>query len=116
MLATSPKLDALLVHVPDVFRGEIGECVVDVLQKVVEVLDICGIEVLSMLGVEIPRLGRMDLWMVLLEPVDPVQTWDNATDVIYKGVYAILVKRHRNRGLVPIQSMSVASCGLERIC
>jgi hypothetical protein len=72
MLATSPKLDALLVHVSDVFRGEIRECVVDVLQKVVEVADVCGIEVLSMLGVKIPRLRCMDLWMVLLELVDPV--------------------------------------------
>ena len=72
MLATSPELDALLVHVPDVFRGEIRECVVDVLQKVVEVLDICGIEVSSALGVKIPRLGHMDLQMALLKPVDPV--------------------------------------------
>jgi hypothetical protein len=64
MLVTFPELDALLVHVPDVFRGEIGECVVDVLQKVVEVLDICGIEVLSALWVEIPRPGCMDLRMV----------------------------------------------------
>jgi hypothetical protein len=100
MLATSPKLDALLIHVPDVFRGEIGECVVDVLQKVVEVADVCGIEVLSVLGVEIPRPGHMDLRMGLLKPVDPVRTWDNATKVEYKGVYAILVKRHRNRCLV----------------
>jgi hypothetical protein len=83
-----------------VFRGEIGKCVVDVLQRVVEVADVCGIEVLSVLGVEIPRLGCMDLRMALLKLVDPVRTWDNATKVKYKGVYAILVKQHRNRCLV----------------
>jgi hypothetical protein len=69
--ATSPKLDTLLVHVSDVFRGEIGECIIDVLQKLIEKVDIRGIEVLSVLGVEIPWPRCMDLRMALLEPVDP---------------------------------------------
>jgi len=72
MFATSPKLDALLIHVPDVFGGESGVGVVDVLQKLVEVVDVHGIEILSSLGVKIPRLGCADLGMVLLEPGDPV--------------------------------------------
>jgi len=54
-----------------VFRGEIGECVIDMLQKLIEMADVCGIEVLSTLGVKIPRPGHMDLRMVLLETVDP---------------------------------------------
>jgi hypothetical protein len=72
MFVTSPKLDALLVHVPDVFRGESGVGIVDVLQKLVEVADVHGIEILSSLGVEIPRPGCTDLGMVLLELGDPV--------------------------------------------
>jgi len=44
---TSPKLDTLPVHVSDVFRGEVGVCVVNVLQKLVEVGNIYWIEILS---------------------------------------------------------------------
>jgi hypothetical protein len=47
-------------------------------------VDVCGIEVLSVLGVKIPQLRCMDLRMALLEPVNPFQTWDNATNVEYK--------------------------------
>ncbi len=72
MFATSPELDTLLIHVPDMFRGEIGECVVDVLQKLIEMVNVCGIEVLSTLGVEVPRPGHMDLRMALLKTVDPI--------------------------------------------
>jgi len=72
MFVTSPELDALLVHVPDVFRGESGVGIIDVLQKLVEVADVRRIEILSSLGVEIPRLGCADLGMVLLKPGDPV--------------------------------------------
>ena len=70
--ATSPELDALLVHVPDVFGGESGVGVVDVLQKLVEVADVRGIEILSSLGVKIPRPECADLGMALLELGDPV--------------------------------------------
>ena len=72
MFATSPKLDTLLIHVSDVVRGEIGECVVDALQKLVEMANVYGIEVLSTLRVEVPRLGCIDLRMALLEMVDPI--------------------------------------------
>ncbi len=72
MFATSPELDTLLIHVSDVFRGEIGECVIDALQKLIEMVNVRGIEVLSMLGVEVPRLGHTDLRMALLEMVDPI--------------------------------------------
>jgi len=50
----SPKLDALLVHVSDMFRGEIGECVVHVLQKLVKVCNVCWVEVLGALWIKIP--------------------------------------------------------------
>ena len=73
MFTTSPKLDTLLVHVPDVFRGEVGVCVINVLQKLVEVGNIHWIEILSVFWIQIPRLGCADLRMALLEPVDPVQ-------------------------------------------
>ncbi len=72
MFVTFPELDTLLIHVPDMFGGEIGVCVVDVLQKLVEMSNICWIEILSVLWIQIPRLGCADLGMVLLELVDPV--------------------------------------------
>ena len=100
MFATSPELDTLLVHVPDMFRGEIGECIIDALQKLVEKVDVYGIEVLSVLGVEIPWLRHMDLRMALLELVNPFRTWDNATDVEYKRIGVVFVKRHCDSGLV----------------
>ena len=50
----SPKLDALLVHVPDVFGGEIGECVVHVLQELIKVRNVCWVEVLGALWIKIP--------------------------------------------------------------
>ena len=37
--------------------GNIGEGIIDALQKLVEVTNVYGIEILSTLGVEIPRLG-----------------------------------------------------------
>ena len=71
MFVTSSELDTLLIYVPDVFGGEIGVRVIDVLQKLVEMSNICQIEILSTLQIQIPRLGCTDLGMVLLEPVDP---------------------------------------------
>jgi len=71
MFVTSPELDTLLIHVPDVFGGEIGVCIVDVLQKLVEISNIYQIEILSTLRIQIPRLGCADLGMVLLKLVDP---------------------------------------------
>jgi len=105
---TSSELDALLIHVPDVLRGEIGEGVVNVFQKLVEVEDVCRIEILYMLRVEVLRLGCADLRMALLELGEPVGTWDSATKIEHKGVDAIPVKWHRNRGLVadPIHKCS----------
>jgi hypothetical protein len=47
MFVTSPKLDTLLIHVSDVFREEIGECIINVLQKLIEKVDVRRIEVLS---------------------------------------------------------------------
>ena len=64
---TSPKLDALLIHVPDVLRGEIGEGIINVFQKLVEVEDVHRIEILCVLGVEVPRPGCVDLRMALLK-------------------------------------------------
>ena len=96
MFPTSPKLDALLIHIPDVLRGEIGEGVINVFQKLVEVEDVCRIEILCALGVKVPRLGCMDLRMVLLKPEEPVGTQDSATKIKHKGVDAIPVKWHRN--------------------
>jgi hypothetical protein len=64
-------LDTLLIHVPDVFRGEVGVHIVDDLQKLVEISNIYWIEILSMLQIQIPRLGCADLGMVFLESVDP---------------------------------------------
>jgi len=93
---TSPELDALLIHVPDVLRGEIGEGVVNVFQKLVEVEDVRRIEILRALGVEVPRLGCADLRMALLEPGEPVGTRDSATEIEHKGVDAIPVEWHRN--------------------
>ncbi len=69
---TSPKLDTLLIHVLDMFRGEVGVCVVNILQKLIEMGNICWIKILSMFWIQIPRLGCADLRMVLLKPVDPV--------------------------------------------
>jgi hypothetical protein len=100
MFVTSPELDTLLIHVSDVFRGEIGECVIDALQKLIEKVDVHGIEVLSALRVKIPQLRCTDLRMALLEPVDPFQTWDNATNVKYKQMDVVFVKQHCDSGLV----------------
>jgi hypothetical protein len=93
---TSPKLDALLIHVLDVLRGEIGEGIINVFQKLIEVEDVCRIEILHTLGVKVPRLGCADLRMVLLEPEEPVETQDSATEIEHKGVDAIPVKWHQN--------------------
>jgi hypothetical protein len=83
-----------------VFRGEIGECVIDALQKLVEKVDVYGIEVLSVLRVEIPQLRCMNLRMVLLKPVNLFRTWDNATDVKYKRMDIIFIKQHCDSGLI----------------
>ena len=48
MFTTSLKLDTLLVHVSDVFRGEVGICVINILQKLIEMRNIHQIEILSM--------------------------------------------------------------------
>jgi hypothetical protein len=69
---TFSKLDTLLIYVSDMFRGDIRVSIIDVLQELVEMCDICRIKVLSLLGIQIPRLGCTDLRMVLLKPVDLV--------------------------------------------
>ena len=81
-------------------RGKIGVCVVDVLQKLVEMSNICWIKILSTFWIQIPRLGCADLRMVLLKPVDPVWAWDNATDVKHEGLDVVSVKQICNGSLV----------------
>ena len=100
MLATSPELDTLLIHVSDVFGGEIGVCIIDILQKLVEISNIHWIEILSMLQIQIPRPGCADLGMVFLESVDPAWAWENTTDVKHKGIYFISVEWLCNNSLI----------------
>ena len=100
MFAASPKLDAFLIHVLDVFRGEIGECVVHVLQKCVKVGNVCRIEILSALRIKVPRPGRADLRVVLLKAVDPICARSDATDVGYKGIDVVSVEGLCNSSLV----------------
>jgi len=100
VFAASPKLDALLVHVLDVFGGEIGECVVHILQELVKVCNVCWVEVLGMLWIKIPRLGCTDLWMTLLEPIDPIYARDNAAKVKDEGIETVSVKGLCNIGLI----------------
>ena len=69
---TFPKLDTLLVYVPDVFRGDIRVSIIDVLRELVEMCNICRIKVLSLLRIQIFRLGCTDLRIVLLKLVDLV--------------------------------------------
>jgi len=98
--AASSELDAFLIHVLDVFRGEIRECVVHVLQKCVKVGDVCRIEILSALWIKVPRLGRVDLRVALLEVVDPICARSDATDVEYKGIDVVSVEGLCNSSLV----------------
>jgi hypothetical protein len=107
---TSPKLDALLIHVPDVLRGEIGEGVVNVFQKLVEVEDVHRIEILHALGVEVPRPGCTDLRMVLLEP-GTVPLRSNTREWMPSLSSGI-----KTEAWWPIQSTSVPSYDLDRIC
>ncbi len=62
--------------------------------------NICQIEILSVLQIQIPRLGCADLGMALLKPVDPVQAWENTTNVEHKGMDFISVKWLCNNSLI----------------
>ena len=72
--------------------GEAWVCVVDILQKLVEMGNVCWVKILCAFGVQIPRLGCADLRMALLEPVDPVRAWNNATHVKHEGPDVVSVK------------------------
>jgi hypothetical protein len=95
------------------FRGEVGVCIINVLQKLVEVGNIRWIEILSTFWIQIPRPGCTDLGMALLEPVDPVQARNNAANVEHEGSDAVSVKRLCNGSLVvdPIQKCRLLSLG-----
>jgi len=82
------------------FRGEIGECVIHVLQELVKVRNICWVEVLGALRIKIPWPGCTDLRMTLLEPIDPIYARDNATKVKDKGIDTVSVKGLCNIGLI----------------
>ena len=71
-----------------------------VLQKLVKVGDVCRIEVLSVLQIKVPRLGRTDLSVALLEAVDPICARSNTTDVKCKGSDVVSVKGLCNSSLV----------------
>ena len=93
-------MDAFLIHVSDVFGGEIGECVVHILQELVKVYNVCWVEVLGALQIKIPSLGCIDLRMMLLEPIDPIYAWDNTTKVKDEGINTTSVKGLCNIGLI----------------
>ena len=82
------------------FRGDIGVCVIDVLQELVEMCNVCCVEVLSSLGIQIPRPGCADLGMVLLELVDPVQAREDASDVEHEGADFFSIKWLCNGSLI----------------
>jgi hypothetical protein len=62
--------------------------------------NICRVEVLSSLGIQIPRPGGADLGMALLEPVDPVQAREDASDVEHKGAEFFSIKWLCNGSLI----------------
>ncbi len=62
--------------------------------------NICRVEVLSLLRIQIPRPGRADLGMALLKPVDPVQAREDASDVEHEGVDFFSIKWVCNGSLI----------------
>jgi len=62
--------------------------------------NICRVEVLSSLGIQIPRPGCADLGMALLEPIDPVQAREDPSDVEHKGVDFFSIKWLCNSSLI----------------
>jgi hypothetical protein len=73
-LAASTELEALLVHVPNVLRGQGWMCIEDRLEQVVKPTDVCGVEILCSLRVETGWFGSVDI-IALPIALDPMRSW-----------------------------------------
>ena len=89
----STKLQALLVHVPDVLRGKVGVGIKDALQQAVEMFDICTVEILHAFWIQVAGPRKIELGMALFESPEPVLARDVTTQLEHEALDGMPVKR-----------------------
>src|SRR6267142_1934259 len=73
ILMSAAKLNALLIHVPNVFWREVRVGGIQVLEKLKVTANICWVEVLSTLRIKIQGLGEAQLIVASLKAVASVK-------------------------------------------